>query len=325
VAQEIAERVASGHPPPEPEWTVERLRHWGAPYVGPRVWSARFAAAADSGDAELRLERWAQRRARGVLRCGIAEVVEDGDSRTVALVQVDARADLEPLPTRGAVGSWIDLAARLSVPATGTAAVLLPPEGAPRALVLDERGERLSARFSLDRPGLWLVQILANDEGGALPVLEAELFAGDGTPEPRSSLEVPGERAAAADAPAAQALLSMINEARRVSGVPPLAPDRTLTTLAEEHAGELLRRGAVTHDAGEGSPERRIEAAGVTARRVGENVARAPSVLRVYRALWASPSHRGNLLYPHFVRVGIGVRAGTDGMLHASLLFADAP
>lgn len=325
VAQEIARLAADGDPLPEPEWTVDRLRRRGAPYVQPRVWSARLSAASDPADAELRLERWAQRRARGVLRCGIGEVATEGEGRTVALIQVDARADLDPVPTRSAVGTWIDWTAHLRVPATGAAAVVLPPEGSPRALTLREEGPQLGARFLLDQPGPWLIQVLANDEGGALPVLEAEIQAGEGSRRARWRVEVPGEKAAPEGAGGASALLAMLNEARRLAGLPAVFLDPTLTRLADDHARALGRREAVTHDAGDGSPERRVEAAGLTVRHLGENVARAPSILRIYRALWASPSHRGNLLYPHYGRVGIGVREGADGMLHASLLFTDAP
>jgi len=40
------------------------------------------------------------------------------------------------------------------------------------------------------------------------------------------------------------------------------------------------------------------------------------------RALWASPSHRENLLLPRFDRVGIGVARDPDGTLWVCQTFA---
>ena len=40
-----------------------------------------------------------------------------------------------------------------------------------------------------------------------------------------------------------------------------------------------------------------------------------------HRALWASPSHRGNLLLDQFTKVGIGVVRGPDGAVWVTELF----
>lgn len=327
VAQEVAAHWDAEGELPLPEWTVHRLRQRGAPYVTPRVWAARLPSDAQEEGLEAfgdRLEAWARRGSRGVLRCGIGELEGADGSRVVALVQVEARADLAPLPTRAPVGTWLDLGATLLVPATGTALVVLPPEGLPRVVNLRGEGDQLRARLLVDRPGSWLVQLLANDEGGPLPVLEARLNVGDGASAPPWQVTAPGEDAAGAELAPEEALLAMINEARRRTGLSPLAPDPTLSTLARRHAEHLRSRGRVSHDVGFGSPERRVEEAGLTPRAVGENVARAPSLLRTYRALWASPSHRGNLLEPRFDAVGIGVTRDDAGMLYTALLFVAA-
>jgi uncharacterized protein YkwD len=69
----------------------------------------------------------------------------------------------------------------------------------------------------------------------------------------------------------------------------------------------------LSHDAGDGSPGARIRSAGVAAREEGENVAEAPTVVAAHRALWASPSHRANILHATFTRVGIGVTRDRQG------------
>ena len=51
----------------------------------------------------------------------------------------------------------------------------------------------------------------------------------------------------------------------------------------------------------------RLRVAGMDARYVGENVAHASTVSLAHRSLWASPSHRANLLRREFDRLGVAV------------------
>ena len=80
--------------------------------------------------------------------------------------------------------------------------------------------------------------------------------------------------------------------------------------------------GVVAHDTGEGDLARRLEAAGLGARVVGENVARASSIARAHRALHASPSHRLNLLHPRYTHAGFGVVTDDAGAVYACEVFA---
>jgi uncharacterized protein YkwD len=116
----------------------------------------------------------------------------------------------------------------------------------------------------------------------------------------------------------------MSNGARRASGLGPLTRSPVLDALAREHAQDMQKHGGISHDAGAGSPSRRVEAAGILARAVGENVARGATLARVHRALWASPSHRGNLLFPHFDEIGIGAVPAPDGGWYVALLFIES-
>lgn len=319
--------------PPDLEWTTYRLRQHGAPYVAPRVWSAELPPAGRAPQDEVagrveerveeRVEGWARRTAHGRLRCGIAEVAREDGSRIVALVQVDAQGDLMALPTRAAPGEWLEVVVRPLVAVTDVAGLALGPRGSPRPIVLRQEGDEWRGRFAVGEPGTWVLQMLANREGGALPILEAHVRSGDAPVAEPWTLAAPGETARASGMQEEEALLAMLNEARRLTGLAPLTLSRPLSTLARRHAAALRSRGEITHDAGVGNPTRRIEEAGIDARQVGENVARAPSTLRIYRALWASPSHRANLLFPHFDKVGIGVSWEGRDMMYVSLLFVD--
>ena len=58
----------------------------------------------------------------------------------------------------------------------------------------------------------------------------------------------------------------------------------------------------------------RLSASGIETLAYGENVARAASAGRGHRVIWASPSHRGNLLEPRYRAVGVGTARGPDGV-----------
>jgi uncharacterized protein YkwD len=108
-------------------------------------------------------------------------------------------------------------------------------------------------------------------------------------------------------------LSGWIDAARRHVGVSSLRRDTALDQLAQDHARAMAARGQTAHDVGDGPPAERLARAGGVARRLGENVARAPSLERAHRVLWDSPSHRGNIVDPSFDALGVGVvRAAGD-------------
>ena len=85
----------------------------------------------------------------------------------------------------------------------------------------------------------------------------------------------------------------------------------------------MKKASLVGHDVGDGDPGQRMRDAGITSRTTGENVAGAATLVRAHRALWLSPSHRGNLLDDRYTRIGIGVVTSDDGRVYVTQLFAD--
>jgi uncharacterized protein YkwD len=176
--------------------------------------------------------------------------------------------------------------------------------------------------FALDTAGEWLVQVLATTATGPRPVVEAAMFADVAPPAAFTPVAAPGESAAAGAPDDATALARMLAAARTSEGRAALARDPELDRLAAEHAAEMMRAGFIGHDVGGGDPRSRLEDAGVSVPRVaGENVAVSKSLAGAHRALWASPSHRGNLLETGFGRFGVGVARGTDGAVWVVELF----
>lgn len=290
---------------PDPDRAVLLLRQLGEPHVRPRVVTASGRAPLD--DDALRAELAPLGGAHA--RCGVAFARTAEDKELLVAVVVEALADLEPLPIRARTGEWLTLTARLHVPASGARLVLLGPRGLPRTAPtsLDPKTRAVRARFALDRPGSFTVQLVADVDGGPRPVLEARVFAD--TPPDDDPGPAPGEDPSASDG---DALERMTASLRASESLPPLVRDRRLDALALAHAERMLAARAIAHDLGEGDLSARLEAAGLSATTIGENVARARTVALAHRALHASPSHRLNLLHARYTHAGFAVVRDDD-------------
>ncbi|HMJ13190.1 MAG TPA: hypothetical protein VK524_17335, partial [Polyangiaceae bacterium] len=209
VALRMARRQAEGLPAFDMAQVAFALRAEGAPYVWPRAWSLQ-GADLDRADVATRMQRWlASFGDGGQRRCGVA-TVEHGGQRVVAALAVDALADLRPLPTTARSGQWIQVAAEALVPTSDAKVIVLAPEGPPRTILSSFGNGVVRARFAADRPGPWLVQVLATVAGGPRPVLEAVLHVDESPPETFHSRAAPGEEAAEGEGDDARAMHLMI-------------------------------------------------------------------------------------------------------------------
>lgn len=297
------------------------LRAAGAPYVWPRAWLFN-GAEGELEAAKTRMRRWLSGFSDGgVRRCGVT-VRHEGNARlSVAAVAVDVLADLEPLPTRARIGQWVEVRAALRVPASEAKLVVLGPRGAPRSVPTSFDEGRVRARFNADTAGPWLVQLLASVDGGPRPLLEALIFAGVEPPRNAAISKAPGEDAHDTAGDPRAALYAMVDAARASEHVAPLTRDAMLEALAQQHAEAMRQARRTAHDAGDGDLIQRLERAGLELV-AGENVAHAGTAVLAQRALWASPSHRENLLFRGFDALGIGVAADADGTLWVCQVFA---
>ena len=326
VAERFARRQSEGSAALDVSEMSFALRAEGSPYVWPRAWTLEGGDLSAPAAVE-RMRAWLQGFGDGgERRCGIA-MVSQGERSVLAAVAIDALADLEPLPVRSRVGGWVDVNARVLVPTTEAKVIVLGPSGAPYAVPTSFDGQMARARFRADRPGAFLVQLLASVAGGPRPVLEATVYADVPPPSSYFGDAAPGEPAASStpDPDPAASLLRMVNEARASEQSSALARDSALDQIALHHAEAMRRLKRIAHDAGDGDPKSRVEAANIGVLAAGENVAHALDVTRAHRALWASPSHRENLLEPRYDRIGIGTVVDADGSIWVCEVFADFP
>jgi uncharacterized protein YkwD len=320
VAAHLADQRARGLGAPQPDAVVAAMRAFGEPHVRPRVLTA--SGKRTDGDAAVREKLGAMRKAS--TRCGIAVKETPHGGELLVAVAIEPLADLAPLPTRARTGQWLSLDAKLFVPITGAKLVVTGPRGAPRALPtsLDPVARTAKARFTLDRPGAFTVQLVGDTEKGPLPLLEARVFA-DVEPE-ETEEATPGEEAEAG-ADDASTMTSMIAILRASEGAPPLARDKRLDTIARAHAEHMRERADTAHDLGDGDLEARLGEAGLAARAAGENVAHAATITLAHRALHASPSHRANLLDANYTHLGVGTATADDGTIYVCQIFAKQP
>jgi len=119
------------------------------------------------------------------------------------------------------------------------------------------------------------------------------------------------------------ALLSLLNQARRLHRLPPLVMDSSLRHVARLHSRDMAAQGFVGHGSGGASFAHRLGTAVPGGTFVGENVTLARSIEQAHSAFVASTPHLRNILEPRFRRVGIGVAGAGDLGLFITQDFAE--
>jgi hypothetical protein len=129
-----------------------------------------------------------------------------------------------------------------------------------------------------------------------------------------------GAVAAGAQSPgsvAEQYLFAAANAERAQRGLGVLRWDEALYRAADGHAREMADRQSISHQyPGEAELAKRGRDAGARFSLIAENVAEAPTAVRIHAAWMRSPEHRANLLDPQVDSVAIRV-VGRAGQLYA--------
>ncbi len=101
-------------------------------------------------------------------------------------------------------------------------------------------------------------------------------------------------------------LIDKVNQERVANGLRPLQTDMTLVKLAKEKSHEMAATGNVTHHA-RSKFHAILDAAGVSYKMAGENLAMAASLTRVHNGLMNSSGHRANILSSSYTHIGVGI------------------
>lgn len=109
-----------------------------------------------------------------------------------------------------------------------------------------------------------------------------------------------------------QEIVRLTNEERAKQGLPPLTENGSLNQAAEAKAQNMFAENYWAHYAPSGkTPWDFIVGAGYKYVYAGENLARNfSSAQDVVNAWMASPTHRDNLLNPHYTNIGVAIEDG---------------
>lgn len=100
----------------------------------------------------------------------------------------------------------------------------------------------------------------------------------------------------------------LINQERKVKGLPALQADPLLVKLARQKAQDMVDKGYFRHTSPTyGSLKDMLLASGVKYTYAGKNLALTYSVDSAYRALIKSPASRENMLSTKYDRAGVGI------------------
>jgi uncharacterized protein YkwD len=136
-------------------------------------------------------------------------------------------------------------------------------------------------------------------------------------PEPEPSSPTATEEPAPSADPetvAADAVLTLVNEARGQAGCQPLVRDPALTELAADFSQDMAERGYFSHTDPDGlDPWDRAAAAGID-NLAGENIAMGQADAQAVMDSWMnSEGHRANILNCDFRTIGVGVHIADGG------------
>jgi len=284
LSRAAAELLLSGEPPAA-DALRRAVRDAGSDAVGVRAYFLRDAAA----ETARWLERF-RRETDAPTVCGFAR-----SDRGQLLLAAARAGSLEPLHERSSSVRGV-LADGFRKPEL----VVEDAAGELQRLAVEARALARGVPISEDLARPARVQLVAYGPAGPRPVAERII--------PRRAEETDQARATSViDPQRALSLVARLDRLRQDAGRVALRENRLLARVAAAHARRVCEAGRVAHELEPGSdPQRRLDAAGVQARRVGETVARARSSAAAFAAFEHSPSHRLTLLEPGFTDVGIG-------------------
>jgi uncharacterized protein YkwD len=122
-------------------------------------------------------------------------------------------------------------------------------------------------------------------------------------------------------------LIGRLNAERANAGLPALAVDADLVTIARVRSSDMAARNYFSHTSPEGQTAfTLLDQWGITYSWAGENLARNnypldQTVAVAVHDLMASPPHRANMLNPNYTRVGVGYAEDGSGMRYYTIVF----
>jgi uncharacterized protein YkwD len=245
-------------------------------------------------------------------RVGVGLLTARGETRVLIALQ-ESFVELDPIARAQPLGGNVLVRGKLHEGFERPEAFVTAPDGTVlnRVLVGGDR-VRFGGTFRCGpQKGRYQIEVTGEDRFGATVVANFPVWCGVAAPATAEAAAPPraGKDEAFSTAPAAeQTIWKLLNADRAHAGLPPLAWDAQLATVARAHSADMQAHGFFGHiSPTTGSAADRAKKAGVDAMLILENVARAFTPGEAERGLMNSPGHRANILHREATRVGIGV------------------
>ncbi len=116
-------------------------------------------------------------------------------------------------------------------------------------------------------------------------------------------------------------MISLINQERAKAGLNELIIDNSLVKLAKEKSMDMVSHNYFGHNSKRlGTIYDQLQREQIVYERAAENLAGTGNVRKAQGYLFASPTHRWNMLNPKFKKIGVGiVRGGPFGAMITQL------
>jgi uncharacterized protein YkwD len=273
----------------------------GAADPSPRTWVTRGWTRAHTLEELLAVRGLAGEPATHV---GVG-MAEEGERSALVVLLVERKARLLAFTRSLAAPGGQTLCGVLEPPLGGASVFVTRPDGhVEHPELTREKGASFCSRLLFPAPGRYTVEVVATGPRG--PEVASLLFVDVGAVGARDSLVHQAEPARVGEA--RQALLARINALRRAHALRPLRTDSGLERVAQAYSERMAREGFFAHVSPDGEGLRqRLDAAGIRASLIAENIAQASGPLAAHFGLEHSPGHRSHLLSAQLTRVGIGV------------------
>jgi uncharacterized protein YkwD len=249
-----------------------------------------------------------------------------GHGRDVVIVLGVVEASLDDFPRSLAPGGSFRLSGDVSDRFERASVFSTNPAGKVREIPMAARA--IDAAVEFPAAGIYKLEVMGYGASGPVVLVNVPIHVGVA-----ASTESSSRSEADPDLTSEQAeatLLALLNEERKRRGLPAVAADPELRTVALAHSVDMAEHGFFGHvSPTTGTPENRVTQAHVRVSKVGECVALEITPAGAHRGLMDSPAHRAAMLEPSFTHVGIGVAFVESGRsqrrLAATLLLGRRP
>ncbi len=245
---------------------------------------------------------------------GIAAILNEDGRYAISFWFVHRALDLkDPIPTKLPAGARLHIEGPLrrgyfrpslliALPSTDQA------DGPIVEQTITMLSRDLITEITLDQPGIYGLELLANSQYGPIVLQNATITVGDLQDQIASHPFKEALTLSETDIkrPKEQQLALLINRLRQKEGRPPLRRHPKLEKAAQLHAEELSAQGHLQHfSPNTGALATRLE--GVNALHLAENLAFATTPTEALQAFLQSPAHKRNLLLRSITHFGIGL------------------